>query len=445
MEALFCQECSNKEQKGAKARYKFITTGSEIFKYPLCRRCYNKLKRETRINPNEQPLVTPTSVNSSVSDDSLPASAAVTRTSASRAAATLSDVFKNLAPVADDTHASLTAALLTSPTAPRTRASAAAVIHAAIATIGVDKTDDSHSSLNRLQSSRNNFARDPLSQPLTPLSLGGASSFTTRSLHVHTREATPIGAANFKAIAYLSTGMDEVKDDCVELDGDVLKYLFPTHPKIKSHTENETPLVLFKCKGCGESFVKLKNDNSRFCQSFSCSNKRKRKMGSISKDNIPQTTDTVVSSILSILSAATSKKDDAAVIRIARQLYLISPESLAEYEFDYYQVCKQIINGEEISDSCEVMFIGGTKKDVCTNCKKQNKNIHQRVTRRAQLTPNKSRTKEEAMTDDSSHSNIRFLNDEQLITSFKESRRMMRWQRKIELLKNSMTIGEEHL
>ena len=125
MEALNCQECYNKEQKGAKARYKYITTGSENFKYPLCRRCYNKLKRETRINPNEQPLVTPTSVNSSVSDDSLPASTAVTRTAASFAAAIYAGAVTTLAP----------------------------------------STDESHSSLNRAQTGHNNSARNPGRSP----------------------------------------------------------------------------------------------------------------------------------------------------------------------------------------------------------------------------------------------------------------------------------------
>ena len=272
-EVKVCKQCGVTERRRSSTqRDKFINSGTLDVDYPICRKCARNLIRPDLSNAaSTMDEVLPTVTTASVSN--------------SRAA---------------------------------TPASVAAVARAETYTSVAPSSDDTRSSLNRVQTSRNITARD-------------RDSFLTRSLHVHTREATPIGAANFKAIAYLSTGMDEVKDDCVELDGDVLKYLFPTHPKIKSHTENETPLVLFKCKGCGESFVKLKNDNSRFCQSFSCSNKRKRKMGSISKDNIPQTTDTVVSSILSILSAATSKKDDAAVIRIARQLYLISPESLAEY------------------------------------------------------------------------------------------------------------------
>ena len=261
-EVKVCKQCGvNERRHSSLQRDKFINSGTLDVDYPICRKCARNLIRPDLSN----------------------------------AASTMDEVLPTV------TTASVSNSRAATP-----------------ASVADPSSDDTRSSLNRVQTSRNITARDCV-------------SFLTRSLHVHTREATPIGAANFKAIAYLSTGMDEVKDDCVELDGDVLKYLFPTHPKIKSHTENETPIVLFKCKGCGESFIKLKNDNSRFCQSFSCSNKRKRKMGSISKDNIPQTTDTVVSSILSILSAATSKKDDAAVIRIARQLYLISPESLTEY------------------------------------------------------------------------------------------------------------------
>ena len=189
-------------------------------------------------------------------------------------------------------------ALLTSPTAPRTRASAAAVIHAAIATKGVDKTDDSHSSLNRLQSSRNNFARDPLSQPLTPLSLGGASSFTpssvlgqcltmtSESVSVEGEESATfisvspppsvsipelvvdtshvsgiIDGPNAKAITCLANGI-ELDDDSIILDGALLKSLFPMHPIFEPHNTNNL-LVLKKCTVCDDRFVKTKSDRTR--------------------------------------------------------------------------------------------------------------------------------------------------------------------------------------
>ena len=46
MEALQCQACLSKEKKGAHKKDKFITSGGLDLNYPLCRRCYMKLKND---------------------------------------------------------------------------------------------------------------------------------------------------------------------------------------------------------------------------------------------------------------------------------------------------------------------------------------------------------------------------------------------------------------
>ena len=126
MEALQCQACLSKNKKGAHKKDKFITSGNLNVDYPICRRCHSKLKREPKVSISAFTAVT----------HAKPVFAAAVLTRSSRIispAAAVTPTVCDVAATPSVTPHVFRHALLTSPTAPRTRASAAAVIHAAIA------------------------------------------------------------------------------------------------------------------------------------------------------------------------------------------------------------------------------------------------------------------------------------------------------------------------